>query len=446
MTVQRLPWVTIGIIALNFVVFVFTWPAAKRDYARTQEVQEELMDFVVRNPGVLDESCLDCPGKSEFDEMYARFETVRDEHVFSRLGYVPEYPKPSGLIGALFLHAGWMHLIGNMYLLWLCGCSIEDVWGRPLYAVVYLTGGIGAALAHAFVTENTTAHLVGASGAIAALMGVFLIRCYDTRIRFFYWVFLTVFGTFFAPAWIMLLLWFLREVFYAFVFGDESSVAFMAHIGGFVYGAAVASVVKLTRVEEKLIAPSLERKTNLVLQDPGLQEAIAKIDSGDYTGAIDHLKRAGRMSPNDPDLPRLLAQTYLRVGQPVDAAQAFRRELALHIRRREHELIVDTYREVLSAHPDATMRPNELFAVAGAHAAMGEHGEALSLYERVLALAEEGPQKIRAGLALAKFHFEEGAVTRALEFLDRIEPLAAGSPEWMRLVEERRATYSDRAW
>ena len=204
MTVQRLPWVTIVIIALNFFVFALTWPQAQRDDARSAEARAEVYAFAETHPGIWEDACERCPGRAEFDELRDRYHEVHAEHVFSRYGYVPANPTLRGLLGSLFLHAGWSHLLWNMYFLWLYGCSIEDLWGRPLYALVYVAGGVAAALAQGAYEPDNLGHLVGASGAIAALTGVFLVRCHDTRIRFF-WTFLFLFGTFHAPAWIMLL-------------------------------------------------------------------------------------------------------------------------------------------------------------------------------------------------------------------------------------------------
>ena len=305
MTVQRLPWVTIGIIAMNFVVFAFTWPTAKQDDVRRTEAWEELVAYAEAHPGVWEDDCARCPGRADFDALRERLEDVASEHVFSRYGYVPGKPTLRGLFGSIFLHAGWSHLLWNMYFLWLDGCSIEDLWGRPLYAVVYLTGGVAAALAQGAYEPDALGPLVGASGAISALTGVFLIRCWDTRIRFF-WMFIVFFGTFHAPAWIMLGFWLMKELFNAFVYAGVSSVAFWAHIGGFVFGAIVASVVKLTRVEENILAPALDRKTNLLGRHPKAARALELMEEGDYSTATRALKSAIQEAPQDSDSYRLL--------------------------------------------------------------------------------------------------------------------------------------------
>jgi membrane associated rhomboid family serine protease len=442
MTLQRLPWVTLTIVALNFIVFLATWPRAVADYARTDEVAVEIEAFVMHHPDVLEVECERCPDNVELDELVARWEQSRSEHIFSRYGYVPARPTTVGLFGSLFLHAGWMHLLSNMYLLWLCGLSIEDIWGRPLYAVVYLLGGMGAALAHASFQPESLAHLVGASGAIAALMGIFCVRCWNTSIRFFYWFFLTFFGTFTAPAWIMLILWLTRELFYAFVVGDAAGVAFWAHIGGFGLGAGFALVMRATGLEERFIAPAIERKTNLVSKHPGLARALEFYDAGDYQKAVSELVIAVREDREDPDLYHLLGSCCEALSRPVDAARWRRKELAIHVRRREHDLVVLSYHEILAIHPDAELDSRELFAVAGAFAALDQIGDAASLYRKLLAVSSDPLQRLRAGVALAEIQHRDGRTRDGLRILDEIAPLAATLPEWQSVIEEKRQSFA----
>ena len=437
MTVQRLPWVTIVILAVNVVAFMITWPMAQRDDVRTAEARDALVDYASLHPGIWEDDCVRCPGREQFDALKATFDQARNEHIFSRFGYVPSRPTLTGLLGSLFLHAGWMHLFGNMYFLWLYGCSVEDLWGRPLYAAVYLSGGAAAAAAHGHF-EPESIGLVGASGAIAALTGVFFVRCYDTRIRFFY-MFLLFFGTFYAPAWIMLLLWFTRELFNAFVFSDTSPVAFWAHIGGFVYGAAIAVVMKLTRFEEAVIAPSIDRKTNLMSLHPRMTSAFQHIDRGDYASALDDLNVVVRERRDDPDAYRVMAQCYQALGRTVDAGRALRQELAIQIRRRDHELTVETFQELMSTAPDTPLTHRELYGVATAALSVHEDGIAANLLRELVDAADDPTIRLRAGVTLSDYYAREKRTKLALETLDRIAGLADGQPDWAQRIESQRA-------
>src|SRR5207247_9669974 len=93
-----------------------------------------------------------------------------------RWGLVPARIRPDALITHMFLHAGWLHLLGNLFILYLAGPYIEDVWGRPLFAGFYLVSGLVAALAFVLRYPGLDQPLVGASGAIAGVMGAFLVR------------------------------------------------------------------------------------------------------------------------------------------------------------------------------------------------------------------------------------------------------------------------------
>jgi membrane associated rhomboid family serine protease len=140
---------------------------------------------------------------------------------------------------SMFLHGSWLHLLGNMLFLWVFGNNIEDQFGIAKYVVFYLAAGLVAAAAHIAVQPNSTVPIVGASGAIAGVMGAYMVIFPNVRIRT-----LLFFGFFFLfrdlPAKWLLAFWFILQ----FFTGPSSGVAWMAHVGGFVFGAAVGLVYK----------------------------------------------------------------------------------------------------------------------------------------------------------------------------------------------------------
>jgi membrane associated rhomboid family serine protease len=141
---------------------------------------------------------------------------------------------------SMFLHGGWMHLIGNMWFLWLFGDNVEDRVGHGRYLLLYLAGGLAGAVAHWSFNMASQVPTVGASGAIAAVMGAYLITFPGARIRTLVPIF--IFFTWFdMPAFIILIYWLLLQ----FLSGVASvavadpmqgGVAFFAHVGGFVAG------------------------------------------------------------------------------------------------------------------------------------------------------------------------------------------------------------------
>jgi rhomboid family protein len=138
------------------------------------------------------------------------------------------------IVTSMFLHAGWLHLGGNMLFLWIFGNNIEDRLGPFLYLGFYLLGGLAAAVAHIAVQPDSTVAVVGASGAIAAVMGAYLIWYPHARVRTLIFFFIILF-TEIRARW-LLLFWFVLQFFTA----PESGVAWVAHVGGFLFGSAVA--------------------------------------------------------------------------------------------------------------------------------------------------------------------------------------------------------------
>ena len=140
------------------------------------------------------------------------------------------------LLTSMFLHGGWLHLLGNLWFLWIFGNNVEDALGRVRFLGFYLCAGVLAALAHVASDPGSPVPMVGASGAISGVMGAYLMLFPRAHVRTL--LFLLFFITFLnVPAWVYLLYWFgLQLASSALAIG--SGVAFWAHIGGFIAGAA----------------------------------------------------------------------------------------------------------------------------------------------------------------------------------------------------------------
>ncbi len=142
---------------------------------------------------------------------------------------------------SMFLHADWSHIIGNMVFLWAFGPEVEDAMGRGKYVLFYLLGGIAAMLAQVAGDPSSTIPSLGASGAIAAVMGAFLVTFPNDRIRS-----VLIFGWFarvtFVPAALLIGVWFLTQLVSlgAVTETQTGGVAYLAHVGGLVFGALSA--------------------------------------------------------------------------------------------------------------------------------------------------------------------------------------------------------------
>ena len=162
--------------------------------------------------------------------------------VFLRVyGIVPAFFQPATLITSMFLHGSWSHVIGNMWFLWIFGDNVEDRVGHGRFIVFYLLCGIGAGLAHLVANPGSELPTVGASGAIAGVMGAYFVLYPQSRVlTLLPWIFITVVE---IPAVFVLGFWFLAQVFSAGAIAVTASthggggVAFMAHVAGFAAGA-----------------------------------------------------------------------------------------------------------------------------------------------------------------------------------------------------------------
>lgn len=145
------------------------------------------------------------------------------------------------LVTAMFLHASWSHIIGNMLFLWVFGPEIEDAMGPGRYAGFYLVGGVVAMLAQVGAAPSSTVPTLGASGAIAAVMGAFLVTYPRDKIRTVLIILLFVRVTF-VPAALLIGLWFFMQLLSvgAVAAVPTGGVAYVAHIGGIVFGAVTA--------------------------------------------------------------------------------------------------------------------------------------------------------------------------------------------------------------
>jgi membrane associated rhomboid family serine protease len=158
----------------------------------------------------------------------------------------------------MFMHGGWMHLIGNMLYLWIFGDNIEDRLGHIGYLIFYLAGGVAAALLQVVISPSSGIPMVGASGAIAAILGAYLVMYPNSRVYTFvpigYFARLTL-----MPAIVVLGLWFLLQILSgvgSLSALNEGGTAYFAHIGGFIFGLVGGWLFKKRGREPQPAPPS----------------------------------------------------------------------------------------------------------------------------------------------------------------------------------------------
>ena len=219
------PWLTILLILANVAVFVLAQggglqsdqDAIEFTYEHAAIPCEILRGRPLTVPEIESDRCPDTPPRAP--------EAFPDKNVvFS-------------IIESMFMHASLLHIGGNMLFLWFFGNNIEVKLGPLLFLAFYLAGGVVAALAQMALDPTSTVPLLGASGAVAAVMGAYLFWFPRAPVLALIFVFPVT-----VPAWLLLGFWFISQ----FGIPENSGIAWMAHVGGFVFGALIALAVRNT--------------------------------------------------------------------------------------------------------------------------------------------------------------------------------------------------------
>ena len=394
-TVRRLPWVTFAIIGACFIlhiVFSIQMSGVNEDLGKRIE---EFVVYAISHPYLTPDreaivrlmgeenasqflAALEMAGAQagaeaeppeNAEEEQARLDELTRELVRSienvpsrQYGYIPARGNILGLLTYMFIHSGWFHLLGNLLFLYLTAPFIEDVWGRPLFAAFYLASGVFAAVMFGLHYPHLNGPLVGASGAIAGVMGAFSVRYWKTKIEFFYFFFF-IRGTFSAPAFIMLPLWFALELFNAGAMdtinpGAGGGVAHWAHVWGFAFGLAAAFAVKKFRLEERVINPKIEAAITYV--DPvtqGLEDALKIKQDRRPEEAYDRILDLARKNPGREDVVRILWGISTELGRKDEAAPLASAMIEREIRREQMDAAADDYFDFRKASVQPVLSP-----------------------------------------------------------------------------------------
>ena len=261
------------------------------------------------------------------DPEYSNWRKQRDEFdrlnragMVDRFGFRPADPTFSGLIGHMFLHGSFDHLLGNMAILFIVGYMVEEALGKRRYLAFYLLAGIGAGIFDMVFNASRMVPGIGASGAISGVMAMFVALYGMRKIRFFYWI-VVYFDFFRAPAILVLPLWMANEL-YQYVSNNGSQVNYMAHLGGFVTGAALIGAQRLFG-EVRVSAPAQEAPV-----DP-LPGKLAKIDA--LLGALridEACKELRRLAEKNPG-NLLVVDRYYKVARNAPASDDYHHAAAL---------------------------------------------------------------------------------------------------------------------
>jgi len=449
--VRRLPYVTIGLIALNSIIWIITSMVLSGQVDELEQLHKRMLDieihyayrFVETDPNLLQEVDYDkvrerildgeiIPVGSEdyrqWNNLYQHYKEKSEHLVFESFGFKPAEFNFLKLFSSVFIHGNFFHLLFNMLFLWLVGCNIEDDWSWKVFLGLYLVGGLVAGLVHAMAFPKSAVPLIGASGAIAGIMGAFMIRRYKTKIRFAYflWFFLRPYvGVFSIYAGIALPIWFVQQIIGA-SWSMEAGTAYWAHIGGFVFGAAIGASFKFFGVEQKYIEPMVEDSFEKLKLSGKMKEANRLLNLGDTEAAIPVLLEVIRGETYNYDAPLILARLHYEKGNHDDALTMYNKAVEVAIRIGNCDMVSAIHEELDEKNWIKGLSEKNLYKLASFYEGQGRYDDAVKFYGIYIQVYRTGavrPKAIyRAHLLFKNKLQNESMAKNALAFLQEEYP------------------------
>lgn len=420
--VRRLPYFTIGLIALNAIIFMLTSNVQNRQEQELFRIHQEMEEIEIRyffdileqDPKAMQNMTLDEQHElflgnenirweendyEVWHKLYNEYKTKFNNVVFNKLGFTPKHFGFFKLFTHMFVHANFFHLLFNMLFLWLVGCNIEDTWSWKVFLGLYLISGVIACLLHTAVYSASNTPLVGASGAIAGIMGAFMIRHYKTKIRFayFFWLIFVppIFGSFAIYAGIALPIWFLMQMVSA-RWSVGVGTAYYAHIGGFIFGAAVGMGMKFLGIEKKYVAPMVEDSFEKLKMSSQMKEVYRKMDINDTAGAMPLLLAVLDEEPQNSDAPLILARIYYEKNHHDDAMLMYNKALDVALISAASDIVLSVYEELREKSILQKITEKNLYNLAAVLESSAKYKDAVETFGVYVKLFPHGQVRAKA--------------------------------------------------
>lgn len=340
---------------------------------------------------------VDDPDHERWKALRAGFDNKMDKLSSKRFGFIPADSRPYTLFSYMFMHGSFMHLLGNMIFLWLVGCVLEIGLGRIQYVSLYVLGGLCAVGLFYLFNQNSTVPLIGASGAIAGLMGAYAVAFGRTKINIFYSV-----GFYFnytkVYAILLLPLWIGYEMFQLF-FLTGSNVAYLAHIGGLTGGALLGlAIIKFFKRDEHKV---FEEDPKSKIPDL-MSQAMQKIEILAMADARPPLEEVLAIEPNHAEAWRQLFNIDKLTPASDRFHQTATKRLQLLCKQPGAEkALFDTYAEYLRLTDRPRLSADLILRLGGLFGRMGKTDEAMALIRKAVELAPGHPRLPASLLELA---------------------------------------------
>lgn len=431
MSARRWPIVTLTLILVNLAIFATTHRLVDSQDARLWQVRKHILLLAATHTGLIlkpearefvvevqtqfpnEWAEMQSPTSDEADDWWVRIRQIDDlntlqvemdslgteysqlvaSSITEKYAFTPARPKMLSYLTSTFMHVDWWHVLGNMWFLWLAGFVLEDAWGRPLYLLVYLLVGAMACQFDAWAAPGSIVHSVGASGAIAGLMGAFLVGFPKMRIRMM-WLFdlgLFPYLRFWMRAYWLLPVWVFIEI-NAGV-GAKDGIGHWAHVGGFLFGAFAAVALSCSGLERR-VHQAIENKICLE-PEAEVGQANDLMERGNLDEAAGLLVHYVTAHPESFAAWNLLRGVYWRSSNIRAYREATAKLCELHINAKESEAAWQDYEDFLNAGGE-NLSPSIWCELCRVAEERRDYVRALAEYER---LADSHPSTREALLA-----------------------------------------------
>ncbi|MBI3653891.1 MAG: rhomboid family intramembrane serine protease [Acidobacteria bacterium] len=480
-TVRRLPLITFAILAANTLIYFVSLPVTVQQDRAKEKAFKQIKLFIEDNREILADDQIRerlketglfrkeiesiekklqaepanednyrswlkgataSQLRKEIKPLLEDFDAADEAHLYNKYGLVRDGKwKVYQLLTYSFIHANSkifglifpLHLFFNLITLFAVGFSIEDLWGRDLFLLFYLSGAIVASIPDALSGTG----LIGASGAASAVMGAFLVRLPHTKIKLG-WISLPLalpmlafgkkpYGVAKVASYYYLAFFFVNQLLLWWFFNYKTSggdgVSYRCHLTGFAYGAIFALTIKYFKVEEKHINPQIEAKIAFYLS-PKITAALELLDNGEEKVAEKKLKALLSSYPHNPEILMALVQVYERIKNFPQLNESYSALIRHHLEKDDKEAALYAYDNLLLAFPDNHIEPQiparDWLVLCEYLVELEMYHEASVEYERLATLCLDDESTLRACVQGGEAAMEAGDLQRAIRLFEKI--------------------------
>jgi membrane associated rhomboid family serine protease len=436
MTARRWPVVTISLVLINVAAYLYTYPQIISQESTLSFARQDVLSLAARHPELklppaaaefVDDvqasdpaawAALQTPSlwavdqfdlsvrtmtdprelQQAMDTAVARYSDLAANSTAEHYAFFSVRPSPLSYITSMFLHAGALHLIANMWFLWLAGIVLEDAWGRPLYLGFYFLAGLAGTQVHALLNPGSFTPLVGASGAVAGLMGAFLVCYPKLKIQLVVYQIFSISRPWVSAYW-LLPLWFVMQVFGAKGLGPKDGVPYWQLAGGFTFGVLAALAIHNSRLEKRA-SQAIEDKVSFV-PDAEVKQASELIEQGKLDEAASVLKMLLETNSDSVGAWNLLRSVHWKRQEIPACCEIAGKLCAVNIRTGMPDAAWLDYQEYDNLGGDK-LPPAVWLEVCRVPEANHDYKSALKTYEKLAATHPARRQGLIAQIAAAR--------------------------------------------